>query len=473
MLFKQIVSEGLAHYSYLLGDRASGQCLVIDPRRDVEIYLDIARANEMRIVNILETHIHADYVSGGLELAARTGAPLSISAYGEVGFDHVPLEDGAVISLGELEFKVLHTPGHTPEHISFLLSGGMGSEKPWALFSGDLLFAGEVGRPDLLGEEIEEALVHQLFDSLHQKVLTLGDEITVYPAHGAGSPCGASIGDRPLTTIGYERLNNPTLQIKKKEDFIQAVREALAPAPVYYQRVKMINTVGPRVLGTLPLIPPLSAQEFRELAEEDEAIIIDGRELTAYGGGHIPGAIHIGLRTSFPIWAGEVIDETFPVWAGRMIDPEMQIGLVLPEDIQPEMAQLYLFRIGIEKVAGYLREGFRTWLEAGYPFLRTEQLSVHELRKQIEEGAALQIVDVRRQREWAKGHIPGAKQIYVADLLDRADELEPGVPVVTYCGTGYRASIGSSLLEKAGFEVKNIPGSMSAWRQAGFPEGKG
>ena len=470
MLFEQIVSEGLAHYSYILGDRISGQCLVIDPRRDVDVYLEIAKQNEMRIASILETHIHADYISGGLELSARTGTPISISAYGEVGFDHIPLVDGTIISLGPIELQVLHTPGHTPEHICFLARGGMGSEKPWALFSGDLLFAGEVGRPDLLGEEIEETLVHHLYDSLHNKVLTLGDEILVFPAHGAGSPCGASIGERPLTTIGYERLNNPTLQIKDEEAFVQAVREALSPAPAYYQRVKKINTVGPDITGNLPVIPPLSAQEFRELAEEDEGIVIDGRELTAYGGGHIPNAIHIGLRASFPIWAGEIIDETFPVWAGRMVDPALKIGLVLPEDIHPETAQLYLFRIGIEKVAGYLREGFRTWLEAGYPFVRTEQLSVHELNQQIQEGAALQVVDVRRQAEWAKGHIPGAKQIYVAELLERAGELDPAVPVVTYCGTGYRASIASSLLEKEGFEVKNIPGSMSAWRQAGFPE---
>jgi hydroxyacylglutathione hydrolase len=327
-----------------------------------------------------------------------------------------------------------------------------------------------VGRPDLLGEEIEETLVHQLFDSLHNKVLNLGDEIVVYPAHGAGSPCGASIGDRPLTTIGYERNNNPTLQIKEEDTFIEAVRAALSPAPAYYQRVKKINTEGPEISGNLPGIPPLTAKEFRSLTEESEAVIIDARELTAYGGGHIKDSVHIGLRASFPIWAGEILDETFPVWAGQMIDPNMNIGLVLPEDVGPEAAQLYLFRIGIENVAGYLREGFRTWLEAGYPFVRTKQLSVHELRQQIEAGAAPQIVDVRRKAEWEGGHIPGAKQIYVADLLDRIGELNPAVPVVTYCGTGYRASIASSLLEGAGFEVVNIPGSMSAWREAGFPE---
>lgn len=470
MLFEQIVSEGLAHYSYMLGDRPSGQCLVIDPRRDVQIYLDLARRNEMRIVNILETHIHADFISGSRELAARTGAPISISAYGEVGFERVPLEDGEVIKLGEMELKVIHSPGHTPEHICFLASGGMGSENPWGLFSGDLLFAGEVGRPDLLGEEHEETLVHQLFDSLQKRILPLADEILVYPGHGAGSPCGASIGERPITTIGYEKANNPTLGIKDKADFITAVREALSPAPVYYQRVKRINTEGPEVVGQLPVIPPLTAQEFQERVEDPGSILVDGRELTAYGGGHIQNALHIGLRASFPIWAGEIIDETFPVWAGKMVDPEGKIGLILPEDKSAEEAQLHLFRIGIENIAGYLREGFRTWLEAGLPFVRTEQLSVHELREQIEAGEAPQILDVRRQKEWANGHIPGAKQIYVADLLEHVDELDQERPVVTYCGTGYRASIASSLLEGAGFTVKNIPGSMSAWRNAGYPE---
>ena len=470
MILEQIVSKGLAHYSYLLGDRAAGQCVVIDPRRDVEIYLDIAKQNEMRIANILETHVHADFVSGSLELSARTGSPISVSASADVKFDHIPLKDGSKISLGPLELEVIHTPGHTPEHICFLVSGGAGSETPWALFSGDLLFAGEVGRPDLLGEKIEETLVHQLYDSLHDRVLTLGDDLLVYPAHGAGSPCVASIGDRELTTIGYEKHNNPTLQIRAKDEFIQAVRESLSPAPSYYQRVKKINSKGPEVYGNLPSIPPLSAQEFQELTLEKGAVVVDGRELTAYGGGHIKNAIHIGLRASFPIWAGEILDETFPIWAGQMIDPEGKIGLVLPEDGRLEEAQLYLFRIGIDNLGGYLREGFRTWLEAGLDFVRTEQMSVYELSQQIQAGAELQILDVRRQREWANGHIPGAKQIYVADLQDQMDQLDPALPVVTYCGTGYRASIASSLLEQEGFQVRNIPGSMSAWRQAGFPE---
>jgi hydroxyacylglutathione hydrolase len=426
----------------------------------------------MRIVNILETHIHADFISGSRELAARTGAPISISAYGEVVFETQPLDDGAVIQLGEIELKVLHTPGHTPEHICFLVSGGMGSEQPWGLFSGDLLFAGEIGRPDLLGEKLEETLVHQLFDTLHQRILTLPDEIIVYPGHGAGSPCGASIGERPITTIGYEKSHNPTLNIKEKADFISTVREALTPAPAYYQRVKRINTEGPEVFGQLPVIPPLSAQEFKELGKDPGSILIDGRELTAYGGGHVQGAVHIGLRASFPIWAGEIINETFPVWAGRRVDPKGKIGLILPEESLVKTAQLHLFRIGIENIEGYLREGFRTWLEAGYPFLRTEQLSVHELHEQIEAGNSPQIVDVRRRQEWEQGHIPGAKQIYVSDLLEQTEELDPALPVVTYCGTGYRASIASSLLEGAGFSVKNIPGSISAWRNAGYAEAK-
>jgi len=472
MLFEQIPSEGLAQYSYILGDRSSGQCIVIDPRRDIEIYLEIAKQNEMRIVNILETHIHADFVSGSLALSARTDAPVSVSADGDVKFEHQPLEDRDVLSLGLMQLEVIHTPGHTPEHICFLVSGGMESEKPWALFSGDLLFAGEVGRPDLLGDEIEERLVRDLFDSLHNRVLTLGDDIVVYPGHGEGSPCGASIGERKVTTIGYEKNNNPTLQIGDEDAFIKAVRESLSPAPAYYQRVKRINTEGPKVYGNLPSIPPLMAQEFLTLSEAPGTLIIDAREITAYGGGHIKNAIHIGLRSSFPIWAGEILDETFPVWAGSMVDPEMNIGLVLPEDNRVDEAQLYLFRIGYENISGYLRGGFRSWFEAGYPFVRTEQMSVHELNQNVADRIGLQVLDVRTQTEWEKGHIPGAKQIYLPDLRDRVDELDPALPVITYCGTGYRASIASSVLEKEGFSVHNIPGSMSAWRQAGFPEEK-
>jgi hydroxyacylglutathione hydrolase len=470
MLFEQITSEGLAHYSYILGDRASGECIVIDPRRDVEIYLEIAKQNEMHIGNILETHIHADFVTGSLELSARTGAPISVSAYGHVQFDYVPLNDGAVISLGSLNLKVLHTPGHTPEHICFLASGGIGSEKPWALFSGDLLFSGEVGRPDLLGEEVEETLVRQLYESLHCKILPLGNEILVYPAHGQGSPCGASIGERPLTTIGYEKVNNPTLQLEDEETFIKAVRDSLSPAPAYYQRVKKINTRGPKVYSNLPSIRPLSAKELHQHSKDPSSMIIDTREITAYGGGHIENSVHIGLRASFAIWAAEILDETFPVWAGRMLDPELNISLILPEDTPVEAAQLHLFRIGYENISGYLRQGFRTWLEAGYPFVKTNQMSVHELDEEIKDQTELQILDVRTQAEWKKGHIPGAKNIYVPDLLERVDELGREIPVVTYCGTGYRASIASSILEKQGFVVHNVPGSMSAWREAGLPE---
>jgi hydroxyacylglutathione hydrolase len=473
MLLKMIPSEGLAHHSYLLGDSASGQCVVIDPRRDVDIYLAVAQQHQMRIVNILETHIHADFITGSLELSARTGSPISVSAHADVKFDHLPLEDRSTYSVGQYQLQVIHTPGHTPEHVCFLISGGEGSQEPWGLFSGDLLFAGEVGRPDLLGEDLEEQLVRDLFATLQELSSSLGDEIIVYPAHGQGSPCGASIGERQVTTIGYEKQNNLTLQIDNEEEFIQTIRESLSPAPSYYQRVKKVNTAGPKVYGNLPLITPLSAGEFHQLIQQPETILIDAREITAYGGGHIKDAIHIGLRASFPIWAGEIIDETFPVWAGRMLNPELNIALILSEDAQIEDAQRYLFRIGIENIGGYLREGFRSWLEAGYPFVRTNQMSVFELHQKLEDQVSLQVLDVRTKAEWEKGHIPGSKQIYVPELLDRVDELDRAIPVVTYCGTGYRASIASSVLEKEGYQVHNIPGSMSAWRKAGFPEETG
>jgi hydroxyacylglutathione hydrolase len=470
MLLKQIESKGLSHFSYMLGDTFSGECVVIDPRRDVDIYLEIANQNALRITNILETHIHADFVSGSLELSARTGAPVSIGANADVEFDHAPLEDGVVLSVGRIILEVIHTPGHTPEHVCFLVSGGAGSENPWALFSGDTLFAGEVGRPDLLGEEIEVTLVHQLFNSLHQKILPLRDGIVVYPAHGEGSPCGASIGERKITTIGYEKANNPMLQIEDDQVFVRSVRESLSPAPVYYQRVKQVNTRGPAVVGNLPHIKPMEPEDFREFSEKPASIIIDTREISAYGGGHIPHSIHIGLRTFFPIWAGEILDEAFPIWAGRMLDPEKNIGLVLPEDHRVDQAQVYLFRIGHENIVGYLRQGFRSWLEAGYPFFKTGQMSVHELHRHIEDHDDLQVLDVRTESEWRQGHIPTAKNIYVPDLLERLNELDKKVPVATYCGSGYRASIAASILEKEGFLVHNVPGSMSAWQAAGYPE---
>jgi hydroxyacylglutathione hydrolase len=469
MFLQQIKTEGLALFSYILGDERSGECVVIDPRRDVDIFLNITRHNNLRIINIIETHVHADFISGSLALSHHTGAPVSISASAEVDFDHLSLQEDDTIPVGRFQLKVIHTPGHTPEHISLLVSGGIGAEKPWGLFTGDTLFAGEVGRPDLLGEGTEEKLARSLFHTLKEKLLSLKDEIIVYPAHGQGSPCGGNIGDRKTTTIGYEKNNNPVLSIQDEDEFIQAVMNALAPAPAYYSRVKRINTEGAKVYESIPYIKPLSPKEFQECTQEDaNTIIVDTRSMEAFGGAHIAGAINIGLHEPFPIWAGKILDEAFPIWAGRMLDPEMAICLVLPDADRLDEVQRHLFRIGYENITGYLNNGMYSWVEAGHSFATIPQLSVHEVRDRINNGDPLQILDVRSAEEWKLGHIPTAKHIYVPDLFDQISKIDRTKPVATYCGTGYRASIAASILKSKGFDVYNIPGSMSAWEAADY-----
>ncbi len=474
MIFETIEAEGLAHYSYVIGDDSAGTCVVIDPRRDVDIYLDIARRTKVTISHVLETHIHADFVSGSLELAARTGATIGVGRADEYGFEHTPLDDGDRIEVGQLTLTALHTPGHTPEHISYLVGGGVGAGEPWGLFSGDTIFAGEIGRPDLLGEGTEQKLARQLYHTLHEKLLKLGDEIIVYPAHGEGSPCGASIGDRPTTTIGYERLHNPLLHIDSVEEFTERLLASQTPAPSYYPRMKKVNAAGPTLLSSLPDLRSLEVDTFIEQIERPNTVVVDARDFEAFGGAHIPGSLNIGLREPFPVWAGRILDETFPIWTGWMLDPTHCLLLILPEEDKVDEVVRHLHRIGYENIGGYLREGIRGWIKAGQEFERTPQMSVHELKQRIDAGDRLQIVDARTNSEWALGRIPTAIHSYVPFLEENLDKLDPDKPVATYCGSGYRASIAASILKRHGFQqVYNIPGSMTAWQAAGYEVEKG
>ena len=458
MLFETVKSEGLSHFSYVIGDEHAGICAVIDPRRDVEVYLEIAQANSVRITHILETHIHADFVSGSRELAAQTGAPIYGGASDDYGFDYRPLHEGDMLELGPLMLEVLHTPGHTPEHVSFVVRGSLGAPANWGVFTGDTLFAGEVGRPDLLGEGTEEQLTRQLYHSLHDKLLKLGDEIIIYPAHGEGSPCGASIGDRPTSTIGYERRHNPIFQARNVDEFAQQVLGSLSPAPRYYPFMKKINAEGPALLGHLPHLPALDVAAFREQIDQPNTIVVDTREPASFGGGHIPGAINIPLRDAFPMWVG---------W---LLQPEQRILLVLGDEAEIDTAHRHLRRVGDDNIIGYLRQGMRTWFEAGAIFARTPQVSIHELREQLKARRGMQILDVRSDSEWEQGHIPAAQHIYLPYVEERLELLDRRQPVATYCGSGFRAGMAASILQRHGFQdVYNIPGSMSAWTSADFP----
>jgi len=454
MLLETVETRGLAHLSYVVGDDDEGVCAVIDPRRDVSIYIDIARRNNCRITHIFETHIHADFVSGARELERQTGAQIVGGVANGYGFDLHQAKDGETFELGAITLQVLATPGHTPEHISLAIKGGKGSQKMWGVFTGDTLFAGEVGRPDLLGGGSEEKLARQLFHSLHEKLFKLGDEVEIYPAHGSGSPCGGSIGDRLTSTIGYERMHQDKAQLQSEDDFVTAVLKDLPPAPTYYPRMKKVNAHGAGVLGCLPNVQPLDPQKFADAARAENVLVVDTREIEAFGGGHIEGAMNIALR------------DEFPVWSGWMLRPEDTILLVLDNEADLDKVQRHLLRIGIENIAGFLRQGMRGWFEAGMPFVKLEQMSVQELKARQNE---VQILDVRADGEWKRGHLAGAQHAFVPQVAEYSGKLDKTKPVAVFCGSGYRASIAASVLQARGFEkVFNVPGSMKAWKSADY-----
>lgn len=455
ILIETIFTDGLAHLSYLVGDKTSGIAAIIDPRRDVQIYLDLAREKGVKITHVLETHNHADFVSGSRELVQATGMAkpyLSVEGGAKYGFDHAPLCDNTQIELGKVVLTARHTPGHTPEHISFTVSDSDHPDEISAVFSGDCLFADSVGRPDLLGADQAEAMTMQLYHSLHHFFMKLDDGVVVYPAHGAGSPCGADIGDRLVTSIGYERRHNRALQIQSASEFTTYVLDSSPPEPRYYQRMKKLNAEGPPLLGGLPKCPPLLSSEFRTASQETGVQLIDNRDMLAFGGGHIPGAWNIGPKPMSSIWAGWLIDEN------------VELLLILGDSSRLPKVIAQFARVGCTRFKGYLASGMEGWISEALPIETLEQLSVHRLHDQLAE---LQVIDVRSPEEWENGHIPGATYLFLPELKEKFGELSKNKPTAVYCASGYRASIGASLLQDLGFkDVRNVPGSWEAWTAA-------
>lgn len=459
MIFETVLTDGVAQLSYLIGDKATGTAAVIDPRRDIDIYVDLARKHKLTITHAIETHIHADLVSGCLGLADRTGtAKVYVSAEDspKYGFPHEGLKDGDTIDLGRVILTAKHTPGHTPEHMSYLVSESNRPDQAFAIFSGDCLFANSVGRPDLLGDDQTDGLAKQLYQSIYGFFLKLPDSVRVHPAHGAGSPCGANISDRLVTTIGYERTNNPALQFKDETAFVDYVLFTAPPEPVYYPRMKQENAEGPVVLGRLPTCSPMAPKIFEQAVSEGDVQLVDNRQMLAFGGGHIAGALNIGPRAELSIWAG---------W---MLDPRKPIFLVLPKDTDLPEVQRQFIRVGYYNFGGYLLGGMEEWNNEGLPITEMAQMSVHELKAAL-PPKTLQVVDVRTPGERQDGHIPGSTYIFLPELVKKAERLDKDRPVAVYCDSGYRASLAASLLMRMGFkDVHNVPGSWKAWKALGF-----
>jgi hydroxyacylglutathione hydrolase len=459
MKFHRFEVPGLAHYSYILA--AAGQAIVVDPKRDVDTYLEYAAANELKIAYILETHIHADYCSGAKELAELTGAELWLSAHdaGEdfvYQFPHRPFRDGEALQAGELRIVALHTPGHTPEHLSFLVYDTRRSATtPMMMLSGDFLFVGSLGRPDLLGEAAKQKLAGQLYDSLHEKIAALPDGIEIHPAHGAGSMCGAGMSDRPQSTLGYERLSNIFFADRDKRVFMEHILSTVPPFPDYYRRMKRVNSEGPGSVGSEPprAVP---VDDFRKRALDGEHIVIDLRRPEAFGGAHVPNAFNLGQAPVFAMWAAWVVPYDKPIL------------LVGDAATDYDAARRALLRVGLDHVVGYLKGGMTAWVEAGYDQAHVPQISVGELSEHTRADAL--VLDVRGDAEWEAGHIAGATHIMGGELPQRVHELPRERKIYAVCGAGYRSSIATSVLRRAGFRhVINVDGGMTAWNRQKLP----
>ena len=454
MHFEQFYLGCLAHASYMLA--SEGEAVVVDPQRDVEIYLQAAEKNRVSIRHIFETHLHADFVSGHRELASRTGARIYMGSQAEATFPHTAIEDGFQLQVGKMRITALETPGHTPESMCFVITDEEKSPAPWAILTGDTLFLGDVGRPDLSKRYTPAQLAGMLYDSLHHKVLTLADEVLVYPAHGAGSLCGRNMRAERVSTIGTERLTNYALQINSREEFIKQLTSNLPARPAYFSQDAEINRTGATALSDLPALSPIEPAELKTLLAEG-AIALDVRPGDQFAAGHVPGSVNIALSGQFASWAAALL--------GLSASP------VLIADSQEAVveARMRLARVGLEDSHGYLNGGIEAWQQAGLPLATLSQISVGALSDQL--GVSdLQVLDVRREPEWEAGHIANALWWPLDNFKIAPPEIDHDIPIAVHCKGGYRSMIACSLLQRAGFQnVVNVIGGFDAWQQAKLP----
>ncbi len=460
MYFKHIYEKGLAQASYLIGCQATKEAIIIDPKRDIDTYLEIAEQENLKITHITETHIHADFLSGTRELASATGAKVYLSDEGgpdwQYQFEHIGLKDGDKIKVGNLILEAMHTPGHTPEHISFLLTDTPASNKPVMIFTGDFVFVGDIGRPDLLEKAAgivgtQENGARQMFNSL-KRFKSLDDYIQVWPGHGAGSACGKALGAVPSSTIGYEKITNWGLNIDDEDQFVKTLLDGQPEPPKYFAMMKKLNKIGPKVLGSIPRPGRLSIQQFENHIANGTKII-DTRNKISFAGGHIPNSINIQDNSSFSTWAGWILDYETPF-------------ILVASDERINQLTKALIRIGLDNVVGYIND-IEKISNTGYDLKTLNQISVHELKENLEEHF---ILDVRGYSEYNASHLPGAENIHVGYILNNLDKLPSDRTIVVHCASGDRSAIAASLLLSAGFEnVSNLTCGFSGWRQAKYP----
>jgi hydroxyacylglutathione hydrolase len=460
LVFEQLLTRELGDASYLIGDDSARVAAVVDPQVDVEQYLELARKRGLTIKYVVQTHIHEDFASGACALAAATGsAEVCVSGHDapEYGFSHRAVHDGDVLELGAVRLTVKHTPGHTPEHISLLVAKTATKDAPFAVLSGGSLLVETAGRTDLLGPERVEELTSAQFRTLYEFFQGLDAGVLLYPTHVHGSPCGAAIGDKLCSTIGYEFEHNDLLRQSTEAKFREMALKNLPPKPRYYPRLKDMNTSSPAAAAGKLIAPALPPAEFRKAVSDPANVLVDTRHMLAFGGGHIPGALNIGAGGPLSIQAG---------W---MLEPDRPLLLVIESDAQLPTVLHHFARTGFNLFAGYLVGGMSAWENAGYELESLPQLHVKALAQQNAQTNEVSVLDVRSPQEWAKGHIPGARHIFLPDLPGQLQTLDKTKAMAVHCDSGYRASIGASLLQSHGFKVSNVPGSWQAWKSSDLP----
>jgi glyoxylase-like metal-dependent hydrolase (beta-lactamase superfamily II)/rhodanese-related sulfurtransferase len=454
MIFTQHYLDCLSQGSYLIGDETTGRAVVVDPRRDIAEYLNEATERGLQIERVIETHIHADFLTGHLELAAATGAQICYGEDADVEFPVEPLRDGQRISLGDVTLEILATPGHTPESICIVVYQHADDEVPYGVLTGDTLFVGDVGRPDLLAGAglSSETLARSLYDSLHDKLLKLPDATRVFPAHGAGSACGKQMSSETSSTIGDQRRDNYALQLPDVDQFVAAVTEGQAPQPQYFEYDSLRNReVRPLLDNTPP--PLLDIGEVIERADAG-AILLDTREQDAFAAGHLRGAVNVGLTGRFA--------ET----AGQVLPPDRDIILVGDAELAEE-SKTRLARVGYDRVIGQLRNLPNVLARRPDLAQTVSRLAVDQLAELLRERPNLQLVDVRNPGETEDGVIPGAREIPLPTLTDSIEKLDTSAPVVTYCASGYRSLAAASVLRSSGFgDVSDLLGGYGGWQDA-------
>jgi hydroxyacylglutathione hydrolase len=472
MILKRFYDEKLAQASYLVGCAATGEALVVDPNRDVEQFVVAAEAEELRITHITETHIHADFVSGARELAERTGARLYLSDEGDENwkyaftreYDAVLLKDGDNFKVGNVKIDVLHTPGHTPEHLSFVVTDTAGADQPMGVFTGDFIFVGDVGRPDLLERAAKytgtmEQGARGLFRSLRRFADAFPDYVQLWPGHGAGSACGKALGAVPQTTLGYEKRFNWGLATQGEEEFVRMVLAGQPEPPMYFAEMKRINKEGPRLLGGFHRPQRLPENRLEELLAQG-AVVVDTRHASEFAAGHIPGTINVPLGRSFTTWAGSVL-------------PYERDFYLIVEDAPGEAVEAVvrdLAMIGLDRVAGcFSATVVQTWIDTNRAAEGVPEVSPEQLQSLL-AAEAVELLDVRNSSEWEEGHIPGSRNFPLGRLPETLEQIPQEKPLVVYCQTGGRAAVAIGVLQAQGFHgVSHLTGDFAVWSEQERP----